>query len=41
VNRDGSVIPDVSELSMYQYGISAHPELRNPPTFVIDLTKKW
>jgi len=38
VNRDGSVIPDVSELSMFQYGLSAHPELRNPPTFVVDFT---
>jgi hypothetical protein len=39
VNRDGSVSPDSSQLSQFQYGISAHPELRNPPSFIVDYTQ--
>jgi len=35
LNLDGTLTPDVSSLREMQYGRSAHPDLRNPPTFIV------
>jgi len=36
VNREGSLVPDTTSLSQMEYGVSAHPDLRNPPTFLVN-----
>jgi len=40
LNPDGTLSPDTSSLSQMQYGVSAHPDLRNPPTFQVHYPTK-
>jgi len=40
LNPDGTLTPDVSSLSELQYGVSAHPDLRNPPTFIVNFLEE-